>query len=82
MTPKLFGFWTEHAVSKGCDSEPESSEVSGLYPGLKLLPCLDEPSVFVLRGVYGSYEDAKTAMDKIQDLGFEAWLTTWKTKHV
>jgi len=77
----LVGFWSEHAASEGPDSWPASTEVSHLGVGLVLIPCLDEPSIFVLRGVYEDYEVAKAAMEAFGEPDLETWLVAWKASH-
>lgn len=79
----MIGFWTEHAENN-IDSPPLSSEVSGLVPGLVLYGCDEDYaySTFVLRGVYSSEENARTALREMHTVmaneGWKTWVAGWK----
>lgn len=79
----MIGFWTEHAENN-IDSPPLSSEVSALVPGLVLYGCDEDYaySTFVLRGVYSSEENARTALREMHTAmaneGWKTWVAGWK----
>jgi len=77
-TKGTVGFWTEHSIKSGANAFPASSEVSALGVGTALTPCLDEPSIFVLRGVYSTYSEARAAHDAMGKPDWNTWLARWK----
>ena len=79
-TPRIFGFWTEHAIrSKGnwCDSFPVSSEISELRAGTLHVSCEKYGSHWVLRYV-GTAADCAERRDRFHDTGWDKWLKEWK----
>ena len=80
-TESLCAFWTEHegngAAPCTTDAPPTSAELSSLTPGRILIGC-SPWAIFVLRGVYTTYEEAKAAQNEMHTLGWDAWLAAWK----
>lgn len=75
-----YGLWTEHADGKNWNqSFPESFQVSQLQAGASLVSCIDEPAHWVLRKVFGSFEEGKEYLgDVVSATEWEDLLATWE----
>ena len=60
---KMIVFFTEHSSTLEPDNSLISSEVSVFEEGSWLISSGDEPSHFLIRGIFDSFEDAKKSKD-------------------
>jgi hypothetical protein len=76
----IFVIFTEHLISDrekyDCYTKapPVSSCLMGLNPGVLLVPCEDEPTAHVLRGIYNDFQEARDFHELMHEIGWEAWL--------
>ena len=79
----MFALFTEHHFewgSRWASSPPVSATVCAIEVGMRLNGGEEEPTGYILRGIFPDYETAKLYWAKMNDTDWAEWAQNWEDK--